>query len=434
MLFEIAENVKKEILKYSNEFEIYLEKEEITQLDLENTKLNFAKEEITFGIGIRVINDNKLGFAYTSDVKKIPEIAEKAFSNLKLNEKDVNFGFAEESKYPKVKGICDKNFKNLDLNENIEFIDSMVNTVLDEKCEPSSGGFSSSISKTLLINSNNVNVSNVSTGFSGYIAVNAEKNGEKSTAYDSQSSCIFDLNPVDLAESVCKLAKNSIGGEKIETRDQSVILDYHAAAGLLNTFILGFNADNVQRGRSALGKKLNQNVASPNLSIYDDTTYKGGLSSSICDGEGTPSEKTVLVEKGLLKGFIHNIYTANKSNVKSTANGFRSSYADTPSCDSSNVVFDFANKIDVSELDNGFLATDVLGAHTANPISGDFSVESNNSFLIENGEITKPIKKAMISGNIFEALSNCDGIKSEKKQYGSFIGPKILCKSLRIVG
>jgi PmbA protein len=75
-----------------------------------------------------------------------------------------------------------------------------------------------------------------------------------------------------------------------------------------------------------------------------------------------------------------------------------------------------------------------LGAHTANPISGDFSVEANNAFIIENGEITTPVKKAMISGNIFASLANCEGINSEIKQYGPFIIPKILCKDLRVVG
>ena len=80
------------------------------------------------------------------------------------------------------------------------------------------------------------------------------------------------------------------------------------------------------------------------------------------------------------------------------------------------------------------IVNSVLGAHTANPISGDFSVEVSNGFLIENGEIKSPIKKAMISGNIYEGLKNCNGIKSEIKQYGTFIIPQIIIENLRVIG
>ena len=89
---------------------------------------------------------------------------------------------------------------------------------------------------------------------------------------------------------------------------------------------------------------------------------------------------------------------------------------------------------DISEIDKGIIVSSVLGAHTANPISGDFSVEASNGFLIENGEITSPVKKAMISGNIYEGLKDCSGIKSEIKQYGSFIIPQILMENLRVIG
>ena len=144
--------------------------------------------------------------------------------------------------------------------------------------------------------------------------------------------------------------------------------------------------------------------------------------------------RTTLVEDGVLKGFLYDIYTANKDGVESTSNGFRGSYAGIPSVGSSNVIFDFKNSIDISEIDSGFLTTSVLGAHTANPITGDFSVECSNAFAIENGEIARPVKKAMMSGNIYDILSNCDALKSEVKQKGSFILPKVFARDVRVVG
>jgi PmbA protein len=437
MLFEISEKLKKEISKYCDEYEIYIEKEEALQFDAQKSNIEFVKEEINLGIGIRVIVDGRLGFAYTSDLEKIEDLAKKAFFNGKLNEKDENFCFAEKSKFTKIKGIYDSKFENIDIEESADFLKSIIATCEEENCEPTSGGFSTACGEKLIVNSNGVSITSKSTGFSVFIAVNAEKNGEKSTAFDTTSSCLFNLDGEKLAKDTCQIAKDSIGGVNIDTGDMNVVLDYHAAGGLLSTFISALSADNVQRGRSILQDKLGKRIVDNNLSIYDDGTYEGGLNSGVCDDEGTTSLKTTLVEKGVLNNFIYDMYTAKKAkdvDIHSTSNGFRGFYGGTPSPSPSNVILDFKEKIEIEEIDNGFLATDVLGAHTANPISGDFSVEANNAFLIENGEITKPVKKAMISGNIFKALANCKGVKSEIRQYGSFITPKIMCKELRIVG
>ena len=434
MLFEIAEDVKKEIANYCDEFEIFIEREKSFGIDSQKNSLNFAKEEFNMGVGIRIIHNDKLGFAHTSNLDKIAQTAEAAFLNGKNNEKDPNFSFSHKSKLPKVANTYDKRFEKFELSEATDFLESALAITEDEGCEATSGSFSATSYETLVLNSNDLCVLNKSSGFHGSISVNAEKDGEKSTAYDSVSSCSFDLDPVKLSKQVCEIAKDSINGVKVETKDMDVILDYHGSTGLLNTFINAFNADNVQRGRSILADKVDKAIVSDNLSIYDDGRLDGRLFSARSDSEGTPSEKTTLVENGVLKGFIYDNYTSTKSGVASTGNGMRGTYATTPSVDSSNIVLDFKSMIELEEIKNGFIATDVLGAHTANPISGDFSVEANNAFLIENGEITKPVKKAMISGNIFNALANCQGVKSEIRQYGSFIIPKILCKDLRVVG
>lgn len=434
MLYELAEIAKKEIAKYSDDYEVYLENTNVLQLDAQKSDLNFAKNEASLGLGIRVIKDGKIGFAYTSDMDKISETAEKAVSNSKLNSVDENFGFAEVEDLPKIKGTFDKKFQDLELDELTETMKSVLATVSENGCEATSGGFSSAEGETLIINSNGVSAYDKSTGFGIGVSINAEKDGELATAYDSDSSCMYNLDGVKVAENVCELAINSLGSKHIETDDKEVVLDYHGAVGLLSTFLSGFNADNVQRGRSILGNKLNEKILSENLSIYDDGTYEGGLGSGVCDGEGTASKRTNLVENGILKSFIYDIYTANKGGVSSTANGFRGSFGGTPSVGSSNIIFDFKERTDISEIKNGFFATDVLGAHTANPISGDFSVEANNAFLIENGEITTPVKKAMISGNIYEVLANCEAVGKETKQKASFVLPRILLHDLRVVG
>ena len=433
MLYEYAEEAKREISKYSDEYEIYLDNIGLLQLDSQKTDLNFAKEEINLGIGVRVIKDGSVGFAFTSDMSEIAKTCENAYLNSKLNSKDENFSFAEVEKLPKIEGTFDKKFKQLDLDELTSYLKEVLNCVKDNGCQATSGGFSAAEGETLIINSNGVEAYDKSTGFSLGVSINAVKDGDLTTAYDSVSSCLYDLDGIKLAEDICDLAKSSLGGEHIETSNKDIILDYHAATGLLSTFMSGFSADNVQRGRSRIADKIGEKIVTENLSIYDDGTLDGGLSSAISDDEGSASKRTALVEDGVLKGFLYDIYTANKDGVKSTSNGFRASYAGTPSVSGSNIIFDFKDHMELSDIKNGFLVSDVLGAHTANPITGDFSVEASNSFLIENG-VKKPIKKAMISGNIYDLLANAEAVGTEIKQRGSFIIPKVLLHDVRVVG
>ena len=233
---------------------------------------------------------------------------------------------------------------------------------------------------------------------------------------------------------MCDLAKNSLETKPIETNDYDVVLDYYAATGLLQTFIGAFDGENVRRGRSILKDKIGMEIANPTLSIIDNPLLEKGMYSTKCDGEGSVSQKTDLIKEGVLSSFIYDIYTANKQNVETTSNGFRGSYITTPMISPSNLEFKFSEMKDLSEVDKGVLTTSVLGAHTANPISGDFSVEASNAFKIENGELTDPVEKAMISGNIFEIMKKVEGLNSEIKQYGSFIIPKLLVHDLRVVG
>lgn len=431
---EIADDALKFALKYSDNVEVYVEKENSMDIDIQKNMVSFAKEDFSYGIGVRIIVEGKMGFSYTTNIDKINETVENAVFNSKSNIADENFVLAQKSKYKEVKGIFDKKIDSLQIEEYLEFAKTMVNAVEDANCEPTSGGVSAGYGETLILNSNDVYCHDKSSVFSGFIAVNAEENGEISTAYEGKSSRNYDVDPLWIAENASKIARDSLKGESIETKDIDVLLDYRAASGLLGSFINALNADNVQRGRSIFANEIGNEVVSSALNIYDDGTHDGGLGSSKCDGEGTPSQKTPIIEDGVLKNFIYDLYTAKKGNTESTGNGMRASFADMPAVSLSNFILEFKDLVEIPEIEEGVLVTDVLGAHTANPISGDFSVEANNAFKIENGEIRDPVKKAMLSGNIFGLMKDASGVSGEIRQMGPFVIPKILARDLRVIG
>ena len=329
MIYELAEKAQKAVENKCDAYEIYIDESRLIELDSKQDELNFAKEEIEQGIGIRVIKDNKIGFAFTSNLDKITETGTQAIENAKLNKQDENYAFSEVEKVVDVKKVYDKKFNDLDLDESVDFLKNVISIASDSGCEITGSGFSASEGRSLIINSNGVSIEDEGTGFGIGLSVTIQKDGKIATAYNSQSSRFFDLDGEKLANDVCNLAKSSLDTKPIETNDYSVVLDYYAATGLLQTFMSAFNGENVMRGRSILKGKIGTEIANPTLSIIDNPLLEKGMVSSKCDGEGSVSQKTDLIKDGVLNSFIYDIYTANKENVKTTSNGYRGSYLST---------------------------------------------------------------------------------------------------------
>ena len=148
MIHEIAQKAIKAIEKDCDAYEIYIDESKFIQLDSKKEELNFAKEEIECGVGIRVIKDNRIGFAFTSNMDKIIETATQAIENTKLNKIDENYAFAEVEKVPNVKNVYDKKFKDLHLDECIEFLKNAIDCVTDTGCEITGSSFSATILNT----------------------------------------------------------------------------------------------------------------------------------------------------------------------------------------------------------------------------------------------------------------------------------------------
>lgn len=434
MINHLANQTLDYALKNVDHAEIYIEITENVDVTIQNDQVDFAKQANAMGVGIRVINGKKMGFAYTTRNDRLHQTVDNAISNAKANIADEHFAFASKSDYPQVTGGYDKKIEDMELEDTIGLGKSMIDVVLDNQCQPTSGGVSSNSSQILITNSEGTWCEDFSTYISSFIAVNTPDDDGVSTASESDSSRKLDIDPEGIADKACKIALDSRGGKKVETKDTKVLLDYHASSGLLSNFSQAINGDNVQRGRSIYADMMNKEVTSTSLNIYDDGTINKGLNSSRADGEGTPCQRTVIVEDGVLKNFLYDIHTANKEKTESTGNGMRSSFNDMPAVGLSNLIFDFREFEPLSEIQDGILVTDVLGAHTANPISGDFSVEAMNAFKIEKGEIVYPVKKAMLSGNLFSILKEANAASQKTRQLGPFIVPPVNIPSLRVIG
>ena len=153
MIYEIAEKAKNAVKNNCDAYEIYVDESNVIELDSKQDELNFAKEEIEQGVGIRIIKDNRIGFAFTSNLDKISQTANQAIENAKLTKQDENYAFAEEEKVVDVKKVYDNKFNDLDLDEGVELLKNVISTATDSGCEVTGSGFSAGFISSLCLSS-----------------------------------------------------------------------------------------------------------------------------------------------------------------------------------------------------------------------------------------------------------------------------------------
>jgi PmbA protein len=153
-----------------------------------------------------------------------------------------------------------------------------------------------------------------------------------------------------------------------------------------------------------------------------------------------PCQKTSVIEKGVLKNFIYDNYTAKNAGVPSTGNAFRSGlapYSSTPVLEASNFTFEKGNKTEeqlVAEVGEGLIVYGVQGAHSSNPESGEFSVVATPVWKIENGSVSYAVRDVMLTGVFFDVLKNISAMGSNVRNLGQLVAPWIRVKNVRAVG
>jgi PmbA protein len=195
-------------------------------------------------------------------------------------------------------------------------------------------------------------------------------------------------------------------------------------------------ADAVQKGKSLFTGKVGAQVAASTITLIDDGRLEGGIASSPVDAEGVPTSRTILIQDGILKGFLHNTYTAAKDNTMSTGNGMRSTFKSTPEVGPTNIFIHSGTMKEselIQEIKAGFYVTSVMGMHTANPISGDFSVGAAGIW-VENGKMTKAIRGVAIAGNMLELLRNIDAAADNLRFFGGQGAPTLRIQGMSISG
>jgi len=173
------------------------------------------------------------------------------------------------------------------------------------------------------------------------------------------------------------------------------------------------------------------------VTIYDDGLLNGGLRTWKFDGEGVPHQRTLIIEKGVLRNLIYDSYTAKKEEKESTGNASRAGYLSTPNVEATNFHFMPGNKSPeelLRDVDEGLLVYYLQGAHSSNPASGEFSVVATPAWKLENGTLAYATKGTMLAGNIFQLLTNISALANNERKIGQLVAPWVLVENVKVVG
>ncbi len=225
-----------------------------------------------------------------------------------------------------------------------------------------------------------------------------------------------------------------LGARRVPTARVPVVFDPMVSSSILGHIYEGVNGDSVYRGASFLAGKLGEKIAAENVTVIDDGTIVGGFGSSPFDGEGIPSRRKAVIERGVLTSYLLNTYTAKKLNLASTGNASRG-LAGTPGIGVGNFFLQPGVKTPqqiIAEIPDGLYVTEFLG-QGVNLVTGDYS-RGVSGLWIRNGELTFPVEEITVAGNLKNMFFNISEIANDLEFRGSVAAPTLRIDGLTVAG
>lgn len=430
----------------AQEAEIFYEdahSNEITVYEREVESLTSSRPR---GIGIRLFKDERMGFAYTSDLTKegLELALSKALENAFVVEKNQLKALPPlYREYPEMdfynpllekERMEDKISHLLELEEMALSYDKRVDSAPEI-------GYSDVMSQIMLYNSKGLELSFKRNLCYSYLVVLAKEGEDVQTGVAlTHGRSLKELDSKKTATTACQEALILLGAGQIPSQKAPIIFKPEVGARILDLLGDALTAEAVQKKRSLFATKLGEEVASPLVTLIDDGLLKEGLASQPFDGEGVPSNKTQVIYRGVLETYLYDTYTARKGKAKSTGNAVRSSYKGIPGVAPTNFYLApgvISQEDLIGGVEKGLYVLDISGLHSgANPISGDFSIGANGRW-IERGEFKESVREVTIAGNLIDLLKNIQVVASDltfNPLAGSAGAPTFLVDSLSIGG
>jgi PmbA protein len=433
--------VKKCLKKGADAAEVYIESGRNLSIEVRNGEIETVEEAASYGAGFRVFIKGKMAFASSNDLgeKALDDTIGRAIDFAKITTPDPNNVLPDDKGITEVAGLYDPQIARVTMDEKIELAKKVEDLAMkDPRITKSAGaGYREGEGEVFIANSNGLvkSFKSTSCGFGVYVV--AEKGEQKSSGGESCSRRFYkDFKRAE--EVAAKAARNAyemLDPKPVKTQKAAVIFDPDVAYALLGGILAAVNGERVLQGASFLGNKLNQKIGSGLITLIDDGTQEKGMASEPFDGEGVPTQKRVLIDKGVLKGFMYNTIVAKRAGIQSTGNASRGGFTSLPGIGPHNVYMaagDAKPEDIIKATKVGLLVREVTG-YGINPVNGNFSGGASG-FWIEDGKIAFPVKGLTIAGTAAEMLNGIDMVGNDLDLNRAMTAPTFRIALLQIGG
>lgn len=435
----LADEIMKKVLgRGCDAAEVFIKISKGISAEAKNGTVEAFEASRSFGLALKVIKEQRIGFAFTTNKDTIEETISDAVGSAGWTGVDEFAGIPDQLPSDEVR-TYDERVKDIKeeyvirdallLEESALSHDKRVAKVRKAEVGVGEGN-------TIIINSNGVHVEYKSSYYSAHVTALAQNDsGESQMGWDyAGSRKIDDVDIESVGRRAAQRATELLGSRKITAVKIPVILSDTVAVDFLEILSASLSAEAVQKKRSFLADRIGHSVLSPLIDICDDGTLPWKTGTSPVDDEGVPTREKELISRGVLNGYIHNTYTARKDGVSSTGNAVRRGSNSLPGVGVTNFYMkpgEMSHHDLMKSLSKGILILSAMGVHTANPVSGDFSI-GISGLWIENGSVLYPVKEAIISGNILEMFKKVEGVGNDLVFYGNTGSPSILIGEMDI--
>lgn len=440
------ESLLKKAVRCADAAESYCIESEEIPVSFEANRPKRLETMRTTGRALRVIRQGRIGLAASTIMNSSEEddLVRMAVESSEIGE-TAKFDFPgpkpKDSTVPTPQ-IYDPHVAEISTDELIDIGNNMISVITgydsEIRCDAQ---LTRGIEQITVANSGGGGGTYRKTVLFGSLAATSVDGNDILTVYRGIGSCRSGLDFQALAREIVEVLKLARKVAHTDTGQLPVLFTPRGIMPLLLALRAGFNGKTVFQGASPLAGKTGLQAFDSRLSIYDDTTLDYAVQSSPIDGEGVPTRKTPLVEKGRVRHFYYDLQTAGLVGTESTGNGFRTTrsgdaFEGPPTPTTTNVVIlpgdtDLTDMI--SGMDRGIIVDQTIGAGQGNILSGEFSINVHLGFKVEKGKITGRVKNTMVAGNALEALNSIEAISKETEWvYGQYSSPWFLFRSLGV--
>ena len=405
-------------------------------IDLEAGRIALAAGGGSGGLGLRVVEDGRYGYAHLADPSGAQRAVKEALSIARKSPSIAGFELPMDTGSAATSGLIDQRIIDMSSEDILEQADEILSLVtsLDSRAVITGGGIGAGAGAEVIINSNGIEDGGIYTSHGFGIQVGIDEDDHLTSAYEGSSSHsrLNDIEQeVERAVYWAQITRNTI--DSGEVSDCPVLMTAQGFSPLFSMVIpTALMGERIAQGESFWSKRMGEKVIADHLSIVDDRIMDGGMSTSSRDGEGVLTRRQTLVDNGRLQSSLWSTRDACRmvaegkvEHAQTTGSASRGGYQSPPGVGCGNLFLKTSQKSHsrdslIEEMDEGYIVHSVMGAHTANPTSGDFSVTTSMILRVEEGEIIGSLKQAGLSGNIGKALAGDLMLGDEVRSNGSY--------------